>query len=113
MTYGTTGAVLMPSLPRTHHGHIFTGSTRFREISARTVPERVAEILQDREVSLDTPQKRCLTAIVESFLNPRQLFQTHRSTHEDLTALQVGRLQQTASLALAVHYILCSAALRT
>lgn len=89
------------------------GSTRFREISARTVPERVAEILQDREVSLDTPQKRCLTAIVESFLNPRQLFQTHRSTHEDLTALQVGRLQQTASLALAVHYILCSAALRT
>ncbi|KAF5850812.1 hypothetical protein GGP41_010466 [Bipolaris sorokiniana] len=89
------------------------GSTRFPEVFARAVPERVTAILQDHEVSLDTPQKRYLMIIVESFLNLRQLFQTHRSTYEDLTALQIGRLQQTASSALAVHYISCSAALRT
>lgn len=131
-TYGSTGAVLMPSLPRTHQGHVSTGtyhallmaesfhsvvvqahlagmgggvkgaskneamgSTRFPEVFARAVPERVTAILQDHEVSLDTPQKRYLMIIVESF------------------ALQIGRLQQTASSALAVHYISCSAALRT
>ncbi|XP_014557462.1 hypothetical protein COCVIDRAFT_15271 [Bipolaris victoriae FI3] len=119
-TYGSTSAVLMPSLPRAHQCHISTGayhdllmaesfhsvvvqahlagvgggvkgaskseaigSTRFPGIFARAIPEPVAEILQDREASLDTPHDYCriilepLSALSNTPQHPRR---SHRSS---------------------------------